>query len=167
MALLLLASALLMLPFLHHGHIEMFISDVRRALAEHGVANRRVRQKSSMLEIASAAPSMRYAIAVRRKTRAVETSLQFEGTREEVDAWLELLAHHEERIRSKLGPEVEPERMTRTSARLLHMQIVSESADWSPKRDLTPDLAIAVEGLLEDFIEVLEPIVAPTRRTRA
>lgn len=148
-------------PFLHHGHIEMFISDVRRMFARDRGRGGRIEQASSRLTVASRDRAMRYEVAVRRKTRAVETSLYFEGAPQEVDRWLALLADHADAIRTQLGRGVEPERLTRTTARLHVTQIITaDDDDWSPKRDLTQELAEKIAERLARFIEVLEPIVA-------
>jgi hypothetical protein len=156
----LLAITAVFTSFLHHGHIEMFISDVRRAFSHGARSNGRVEQASSRLSVASLAPGMRYEVAVRRKTRAVETSLHLEAAPAEVDQWLALLAEHADEIRAQLGSGVEPERLTRTSARLHHTQIITAHDDaWSPKRDLTPDLVDEIAARLARFMEVLEPIV--------
>lgn len=160
----LLLLALVTVPFLHHGHIGMFISDVRRRFEGRSTVRRRLRQESSRLSMASGEPLMRYEVAVRRKTRAVETSLYFEGEREGVDRWVERLAQHADAIRAKLGPDVEPERLTRTSARLRQVRLISTVADWSPKRDLTPELVTEIAEQLSRFVEVLEPIVATRQR---
>jgi hypothetical protein len=141
----------------------MFIGDVRRVFAR-GRSGRRIEQASSRLTVASRDPAMRYEIAVRRKTRAVETSLLFEGARKDVDGWLALLAEHAQEIRAQLGCGVEPERLTRTSARLHVTQIITaEHDDWSPKRDLTPALVEEIAARLSRFIDVLEPILTDVR----
>ena len=155
-----LLVAMAVVPFLHHGHIEMFIGDVRRAFARERGRGGRIEQASSRLTVASRDPSMRYEVAVRRKTRAVETSLHFEGSSEDVDRWLALLADNAGAIRAQLGRAVEPERLTRTTARLHVTQIITaEDDDWSPKRDLTPELVDEIAARLSRFVDVLEPIV--------
>ncbi len=160
-AIALFAAVVAFVPFLHHGHIIMFISDVRRAF-ERGARGRgaSVTQASSRLSVTSGVTAMRYEVAVRRKTQAVETSLYFESEREDVDRWLELLADHADAIRRELGSIVEPERLSRTSARLHWTQIITEvDAGWSPKRDLTPELVEEIAARLARFVEVLEPVV--------
>jgi hypothetical protein len=165
----LLAILAVTVPLLHHGHIEMFISDVRRVF-ERSTRGRsaRITQGSSRLTVAASASAMRYEVAVRRKTRAVETSLRFDGTSEDADRWLELLADRADGIRRALGSGVEPERLTRTAARLHWTQIITNvDADWSPKRDLTPELVEEIAARLARFVAVLEPIVVAGERGRA
>jgi hypothetical protein len=161
----LFAIVILTVPFLHHGHIEMFISDVRRKFERMARARgSRITQASSRLSVAAGVPSMRYEVAVRRKTRAVETSLYFEGSHEDVDQWLQLLAEHAGPIRAALGSGVEPERLKRTAARLRQVQVITDpDDDWSPKRDLTQALVDEVSGRLSRFVRVLDPIVGRKR----
>jgi hypothetical protein len=158
-----LAAAGMCVPFLHHGHIEMFIADVRRRFERDRTSpGGRSHQVSSRLAVPSRAPSTRYEVAVRRKTRGVEIAVFFEGEPAAVDGWLSLLADHAAEIRAGLG-NVEPERLKRTQARLRHVQVVSHGSDWSPKRDLTPPLVEDVSQRLSRFIELFEPIVSTMR----
>ena len=164
-----LAAVLAVLALLHHGHIQMFLSDVRDRLTRGRstrLAGATVEQASSHLQVHFGDPAVHYEVAVHRKSRSVEVGLHFEGAREENDRWLALLAGHADAIRAQLGSTVELEPWTRGWARLHDSRVVSDD-DWRPKRDLTPALARDVAQRLVRFIRALEPLLERERRRHA
>jgi hypothetical protein len=62
-------------------------------------------------------------------------------------------------LRSRLGSDIELEQWTRSWTRVHHTTVLGRG-DWSPKRDLTPELVEETSRRLRHFIRVLQPIVA-------
>jgi hypothetical protein len=152
--------------FLHHGHIAMFVQDVRAELARAKPAALRkrhhVRVASSMLQVWFDDPATHYEVAVHRKNRTLEVGLHFEGDAAENRRMLEALAARADDIHARLGAHVEFEQWTRAWTRVHHSTPLA-GEDWSPKRDLTPSLVRDSARLLGRFVRVLQPIVERSR----
>jgi len=159
--LVILGAAVAFSAFLHHGHIAMFLTDVRTRLARKGstrLPGSKVVQESSRLQVHFGDPSVHYQVAVHRKSRSLEVGLHFEGERAENERWLRLLSDRSDEIRRKLGPSVEFEQWTRKWTRLHETRVLSGD-DWSPKRDLTPRLAEETATRVMRFVRVLQPLI--------
>jgi len=146
--------------FLHHGHIVMFLSDVLERLRrdqQGELDGARVRQESSKLQVDFGEPSVHYVVAVHRKTRSLEVALHFEGDRDDNQRHLRELSERKS-LPSRLGKGLEMEQWTRDWTRV-HRTTVLSRGDWSPKRDLTPDLVQQTARTLLRFIRLLRPLV--------
>ncbi|MGB2694288.1 MAG: hypothetical protein WBD55_03770 [Dehalococcoidia bacterium] len=146
---------------LHHGHIQQFILLVNHLLT--GLLPKRLPKperhvEPSLLQVSFGEPSTHYEVWVQRKARAIEIGLHFEGMREDNRRCAEALAERALELQAQLGPDAEIEEWTRSWTRL-HESWPIEGPDWSPKRDLTPELAQRVAERLARYIEVLEPVV--------
>ena len=162
-ALALAASAV---AFLHHGHIEMFLTDVRERLIRKGARRLReavIDQQSSRLALRFPGISARYEVAIRRLTRSLEIALYLEGSPDENARLNRRLAERSDEIRAALGPRVQLEAISKHEMRLAETQAISH-ADWSPKRDLTSALAEETATRLLRFIHVLNPTLKSRRR---
>jgi hypothetical protein len=154
--------------FLHHGHIQFFLTDVRRLLtgkASSRLQGSTINQESSRLQLYFADPATYYEVAVRRITRSLEVGLYLDGSAEQNARLRQLLADRSGDIRAKLGRRVELEDWTKNRTRLGQTRILSGD-DWSPKRDLTPALVDETADLVLRFIRVLEPILQHERSPR-
>jgi hypothetical protein len=144
---------------LHHGHIVMFLTEVRaRIRRAKELEGARVREESSKLEIDFGLPDAHYVVAVHPKTRSLEVGLHFEGAARENERRLQALAERAGTLRSRLGTNVELERWDRSWTRV-HDSTVLSSGDWSPKRDLTPKVVDETAKKLLRFVRVLQPMV--------
>jgi hypothetical protein len=144
---------------LHHGHIVMFLTDVRARLrGAKEIDGGRVRQEPSKLEVSFADPDTHYIVAIHRKTRSLEVGLHFEGSAVDNERRLQAIADRAGTVRARLGANVELERWGRTWTRV-HDSTLLSGDDWSPKRDLTPSLAHATARRLLRFVRVLQPMV--------
>jgi hypothetical protein len=164
-----LAVVGMLVSMLHHGHIASFLTDVRaRVSAKGGAALRdaRIEQESSRLRVYFGDPATHYELSVHRKTRSVEVALNINGSTGENEAIEGALSDAADAIRTKLGRDVELEPLSSRRARLVRAQRLSDG-DWSPKRDLTPQVVRDTADLLLRFVRTLEPIVRKSHRTRA
>lgn len=154
-----LTCATASLSLMHHGHIVMFLTDVRARLrGSKELTGARIRQESSKLEVGFGEPDVHYVVAVHRKTRSLEVGLHFEGDQAENERRLQALANRAGTLRSRLGKNFELEQLNRTWTRV-HDSTVLSSGDWSPKRELTPEVVEATARKLLRFIRVLRPMV--------
>lgn len=154
-----LALAATAVSLLHHGHIVMFLTDVRARLRRaKELDGAQIRQEMSKLEMHFGEPDLHYVVAVHRKTRSLEVGLHFEGSREDNERRLQALADRSATLRSRLGNNIELEQWNRTWTRV-HDSTVLTRGDWSPKRDLTPELVEDTARKLLRFIRVLQPMV--------
>ena len=153
-----LTLACIAVSLLHHGHIVMFLTDVRARLrGAKELDGARVRQESSKLEVHFGDPDVHYIVAVHRKTRSLEVGLHFEGERDENERRLQVLADRSRTLRSRLGTNIEMEQWGRSWTRV-HDSTVLSRGDWSPKRDLTPAVVEETARKLLRFIRVLQPM---------
>ncbi|MEX2247177.1 MAG: hypothetical protein WEC75_10870 [Dehalococcoidia bacterium] len=158
--------AMVFAALLHHGHIVMFLTEVREGLRRKGAARlrgSRIRQESSRLEVDFGDPAVHYVVAVHRKWRSLEIGLHFEGERADNERRLGLLAERSDAIRRRLGAGVEFETWTKQWTRVHESTVVCSSDDWSPKRDLTPALARSTVTRFLRFVRVLQPLVERER----
>jgi hypothetical protein len=154
-----LAIACIAVSLLHHGHIVMFLTDVRARLrGAKELEGGRVLQEPSKLEVHFGNPDVHYIVAVHRKMRSLEVGLHFEGERDENERHLQVLADRARTLRSRLGPNIEMEHWGRSWTRV-HDSTVLSRGDWSPKRDLTPALVERTARKLLRFVRVLQPMV--------
>jgi hypothetical protein len=144
---------------LHHGHIVMFLTDVRARLSgRKEMEGARVRQEPSKLEIDFGDAATHFIVAVHRKQRSLEVGLHFEGGREDNERRLRALAERADTLRRQLGHGVEMDQWHRSWTRV-HETVVLSGDDWSPKRDLTPEVVDETANRVLRFIRVLRPIV--------
>jgi hypothetical protein len=163
---LIVLFAVATVPFLHHGHIAMFITDVRQRVEKSGdrrMRDARIEQESSKLRLSFGHSATRYEVSVHRKTRSVDVALNLEGSPADNERTQDALVAAADEIRATLGRDIELERLPTHRARLVRKLKLSD-ADWSPKRDLTPAVVADTSDLLVCFIRTLDPIV---RRRRA
>jgi hypothetical protein len=114
-----------------------------------------LRRESSRLDVRLSART--YRVAIHRKSRSLEVGVHFER-QNDVDA----LAPRSAEVRRRLGPAVELEQ-TREGTRLVESTVLS-TGDWSPKRDLTPDLVASATRRLLRFVNVIEPMMEQAAR---
>ena len=161
-----MAVATSFVALMHHGHIAMFLTDVRAGLrGRKELAGARIRQEPSKLEIDFGDPATHYIVAVHRKQRALEVGLHFEGERDENERRLQMLADRGGVLKSRLGGGIEMEHLGRGWTRV-HDTTVLSRGDWSPRRDLTPDVVRDTTRKLLRFIRVLQPMVKRSTRER-
>jgi hypothetical protein len=154
--------------FLHHGHIAMFLTDVRERLSRDQkgeLDGARLHQESSKLQIDFGHPEIHYVVAVHRKTRSLEVGLHFEGDPEDNRQRLRGLSERKS-LAARLGAGVEMEQWTRDRTRVHHSTVLARG-DWSPKRDLTPELVRETTRRLLRFIRVLQPLVERQSATKS
>jgi len=150
----------------HHGHILMFLGDLRDLVARKLPKRYRdyqCRVGPSMLQVYRDDPSVHYEVWVQRTTRSLGIGLHFEGDRESNRRWADAVAERAVELRAQLGAGVELERWTKGWARVYESRRVG-GAEWHPKYDLTPELAREVGARLVRYVEVLEPVLAEERR---
>lgn len=155
----LMAIVACFVALLHHGHIVMFLTDVRAQLrGRKELQGARIRQESSKLEIDFGDPDTHYVVAVHRKQRSLEVGLHFEGERDENERQLQELAERCDALRSRLGGDIDIEHWGRGWTRV-HDTTVLSSEDWSPKRDLTQAMVLDTARRVLRFVRVLQPLV--------
>jgi hypothetical protein len=155
----LMAIVACFITLLHHGHIVMFLTDVRAQLrGRKEMDGARIRQEPSKLEIDFGDPDTHYIVAVHRKQRSLEVGLHFEGERDENERRLQMLADRGDMLRSRLGASIEMEHWGRGWTRV-HDTTVLSSEDWSPKRDLTQAMVLDTARRVLRFVRVLQPLV--------
>jgi hypothetical protein len=146
-------------PFLHHGHIIMFITDVRHRVVksgDHRVRDAHIEQGASRLRLTFGDSATSYEVSVHRQTRSVDVALNLEGSAAENQRMQDALVATADNVRGKLGPNVELEPLPANRARLVRRRRLSD-ADWSPKRDLSAFFNLADMGMFLKAALVLIP----------